>query len=302
VNITRFAIERNRITFTVLAIVLFSGYGAYNSMSRSQDPGFIIRTAMVSTYFPGASPERVELLVSDPLEKAIQEMPELDSVISTSKTGASIVYVNIKESYKDMRPIWDSLRRKMTREQPNLPDGAIGPFVNDEFGDVYGIIISIVGDGFSYAEIKEVADQARDELLLLENVAKVAIVGDQEERVFLEFNNARLAKLGLSPYELQQILASQNILIPGGSIRVDEERIFLEPTGNFESIADIENSILTLPGRSEVVYLKDIVKVQRGYIDPPSREMYSSGWPALSLAVSKRDGGNIIVLGVEVEG
>ncbi len=299
-DITRLAIEKNRVTLVLLAIVLMSGYMAYRGMSRSQDPGFIIRTAMVTTYLPGASPERVEQLVSDKLEKAIQEMPELDNVISESKTGVSIIYVNVKESYKEMRPIWDSLRRKVERESRNLPPDAIGPYVDDEFGDVFGIVVTLVGDGFSFAELKDIADQARDEFLLAPSAAKVNIVGDQEERVFLEYNNARLAQLGLSPSQLQQILASQNIIIPGGSVRTGEERIFLEPSGNFTTVEEIADAAISLPGRSEIFYLKDIVDVYRGAIDPPSSMMYASGQPALGLAISMREGGNIIELGEEV--
>lgn len=300
-SITHAALSKTRITYTFLALIAISGYQAYKNMPRSQDPGFIIRTAMIRTVFPGASPERVEELVSDPLEKAIKEMPELDIIRSTSKTGISIIYVDIKEKYTKLRPIWDSLRRKVDRERPNLPDEVIGPFVNDEFGDTYGIIISIIGDGFSYAEIKEVADQSRDELLRLQNVAKVNIVGHQEERVFLEFNNARLARLGITPYQLAQILETQNIVIPGGSVKIDEERLFLEPTGNFEAVADIEDALISLPGQGEAIYLKDIVSIKRGYVDPPNRGMYSSGYPSLGLAVSMVEGGNIIDLGAEVK-
>ncbi|CAM2067406.1 Efflux RND transporter permease subunit [Sulfidibacter corallicola] len=300
-NITRTAIEKNRITLVFLSLILISGLLAYKKMPRSQDPGFIVRTALVQTYFPGASPERVEKLVTDRLEKAIQEMPELDSVVSQSKTGVSILYVNIKESYKDMRPIWDSLRRKVERETPDLPDGVVGPFVNDEFGDIFGTIVSITGDGFSFAELKEIADTVRDEILMLENVAKVDIIGDQEERVFLEYNNARLAELGISPTQLQQILSAQNILISGGSLRVEDERIYLEPTGNYETVTDIEETIINLPGREETVYLKDLLHVYRDYIDPPQRQAYSSGEPCLILAISMREGGNIIDLGKEVK-
>jgi len=301
VDITRLAINNNRVTITLVAIIVLGGYSAYVAMPRSQDPGFIIRTAMVTAYLPGASPERVEQLVTDKLEKAIQEMPELDSLVSESKTGVSVIYVNIKESYKQMRPIWDSLRRKVEREARNLPPDAIGPYVNDEFGDVFGIVVAISGDGFSYPELKDIADQARDELLLAPNAAKVEIVGAQEERIFLEFNNARLAQLGLSPVQLQQILASQNIIIPGGSIRMDDERIFLEPTGNFGSLQEIADAAVSLPGSNGVIFLKDIVDVSRGAIDPPRSMMYANGEPALGLAISMRKGGNIIDLGEEVK-
>jgi multidrug efflux pump subunit AcrB len=202
-NLTLAAIEKNRITVVVLAVILLSGALSFFDMERAEDPGFVIRVAAVVTYFPGASPRRVEQLVTDKIEKAIQQMPELKFVSSESKNGISIVYVNIRGEYREMRPIWDSLRRKVTDVSPQLPDGVIGPFVNDEFGDVFGTVIGITGDGFDYAELKEVADEVRDELLLISDVAKVDVYGDQQERIFVEYNNARLSELGLSPVQLQ---------------------------------------------------------------------------------------------------
>ena len=253
-NLTQIAIEKNRITVVALFAVVVAGVGTYLSMPRAEDPGFIIRTALVITHFPGASPERVEQLVTDKLEKAIQEMPEIDYLTSQSKTGTSIIYVNIQESYKEMRPLWDDLRRKVTDAESELPDGIRGPFVNDEFGDVFGVIITIIGDGFTYAELKDVADDVRDELLLIDDVAKVDIYGDQEERIFVEYNNARLAELGLSPGQLQAILESRNIINPGGDVRTEFEEIVLEPSGNFESLTDLQRTCSwQLPYRGALV-------------------------------------------------
>jgi multidrug efflux pump subunit AcrB len=152
-NITQFAIEKKRITITFLIVIFLTGIFTYMNMPRSEDPGFIIRNALVLTYFPGASPERVEQLVTDKLEKRIQEMPELDFVSSQSKPGLSIIVLAIKESYKDMRPIWDALRRKVEATRGELPSGIRGPFVNDEFGDVYGTVIALSAEGYSYAEM-----------------------------------------------------------------------------------------------------------------------------------------------------
>ena len=142
-NLTRLAIKKNRITVVALLVIFFAGLAAYQSMPRDEDPGFTIRVAVITTYFPGASPERVEQLVTDKLEKAIQEMPELDYVQSESKTGLSIIWVFIQDRYKKMRPIWDDLRRKVDGVKPSLPDGVIGPNVNDEFGDVFGQSLQI---------------------------------------------------------------------------------------------------------------------------------------------------------------
>jgi multidrug efflux pump subunit AcrB len=299
-NITKAAIEKNRVTSVTLIIIFLSGIGVFRTMPRAEDPGFIIRTALVLTYFPGGSPERVEQLVTDKLEKAIQEMPEIDFIFSESKTGASVIFVNMKESYTKMRPIWDSLRRKVNRASEELPEGVIGPIVNDEFGDVFGTIVSIMGDGYSYAELKEIADEVRDELLLIEEVAKVDIVGEQEERIFVEYNNARLAEVGISAGQLMQILKSQNIVIPGGKIITEREQIVLEPTGNFESIDDLRQTLISIPGRRDLLTLGDFAHIYRGYIDPPLSVMHSSGISALGLAMSLREGGNIIILGEKV--
>ena len=181
-SMTRLAIEKNRITFVVLVLIVLAGVQAYVGMPQSEDPGFTIRTAMVITYFPGASPERVEQLVTDKLEKAIQEMPEVDVINSQSKNGVSIIIVDIQERYKEMRPIWDSLRRKVAGAAGDLPDGIRGPDVNDEFGDVFGTIINLTGDGYTYAELKDLADDVRDEILLIDEVATAASRGAAPSR------------------------------------------------------------------------------------------------------------------------
>jgi multidrug efflux pump subunit AcrB len=318
VDLTRLAIEKNRVTAALLLIVLFGGLIAFQTLPRAEDPGFVIRTAQVITSFPGASPERVEDLVTDRLERAIREIPELESVTSTSKTGISIIIVNIEEKYTDMRPIWDALRRKVERETPNLPPGAQEPIVNDEFGDVFGIVLALTGDGFSYAELKEVADTTRDEFLRLPDVAKVDILGVQDERIFIEYENARLAELELAPTRLSNILDSQNIVTPGGSIRLGPERIVIEPSGSFESLEDVQRAIFQLPDTQEVLYLEDIVEIRRDYIDPPVERVHTGhgavlfhadepSFPvkspktaALVLAVSMREGGRLTELGKQV--
>jgi len=299
-NITEMAILRKRTTFVLLAIILFAGMMTYRSMPRAEDPGFTIRTALVLTLFPGASPERVELLVTDKLEKRIQEMPEIDIIRSQSKNGMSIIYVDIKESYTEMRPIWDSLRRKVAAAAEDLPSDVIGPTVDDEFGDIFGTMIALRGDGFTYAELKDVADDVRNDLLLIPDVAKVDIHGTQDERIFVEFNNARLAELGLSPYQLRSILTARNIVFPGGEVFTEDEQIALEPSGNFESVEELSRTVISIPGGESLVYLGDVASIYRGYVDPPASTVRYMGEPALILAVSLRDGGNIITLGDNV--
>ena len=300
-NLTRAAIQKDRATWVALAVIAILGISAYLEMPRAEDPGFTVRTAVVLTRFPGASAERVEQLVTDKLEKKIQELPELDRIRSQSKEGVSIIEVDIAEKYSDMRPLWDKLRRKVRQAAAELPSSVIGPIVNDEFGDVFGIVIGIIGDGFSYAELKEVADEVRDELLRLPDIAKVEIYGAQQERIFVEYDNARLAEFGLSPLLLQKVLQERNIIVPGGRVTTEYERITLEPSGNFESIEDTATTVISIPGSREVMYLGNIVDIYRGYVDPPQTKVRVSGENALALAVAMREGGNILDVGTGVK-
>ena len=306
-DITRFSIQNNRVTLVAMLAVLGAGVNAYFTLPQAEDPGFIIRTAMVQTIFPGANPERVENLVTDKIEAAIQAIPELDVVRSQSKTGLSIVYVDIKEKYKEMRPIWDNLRRKVEAAKSDLPAEAIGPFVNDEFGDVFGTIIAVTAGKdaqgrpeVGYAELKDIAESVRDQILRLEDTAKVEYYGVQDERIFVEYNNARLAELGLSVMQLRQTLEARNILISGGSISTGLERIELEPSGNFDSVDELARTVISVPGRSELLYLEDIADVHRDYIDPPKTKMRSRGLPAIGLAVAMKEEGNIVTFGHQV--
>ncbi len=300
-DITRFAIEKDRISIAVLFVLLVLGLSAYKTMPRSEDPGYIVRTAVVTTFFPGASPERVELLITDKLERVIQQMPEVDVVYSTSRVGLSVVYVDVKENYKNMRPIWDDLRRKVEDTIPELPSDIRGPYVDDEFGDVFGTIYTITGDGFSYRELKDIAKNIQNELLLTDEVAKVEIIGAQEEWVEIQYSNARLAEFNLSPKRLARLLQDRNIILPGGDIRTQFEKIVIEPTGDFDSIEDIKNTVITIPETNELVRLQDIVEIRRTYIDPPQSLMRADGVPSLALAISLREGGNILTLGEQVD-
>lgn len=299
-NITKLALDNNRTTLMLMLAILLFGVMAYKTMPKDYDPGFIIRTAQVITYFPGASPQRVEELVTDKIEKVIQEIPELDFVSSESRTGVSIVSANVKESYKEMRPIWDNLRRKIETVKNDLPEEAEDPIVNDEFGDVFGIVIGLTAEGYSYREMKDIAEDVKDELLHLSEAAKVEIFGSQEERIYIEFDNARLAELGISPSQISDQLSSRNIIIPGGSINLSRDRISVEPTGNFESLEDISSTLIQIPGSDNVQYLREIASIKRSYIDPVNTQVSLNGERALSIAISMREGGNNIALGQQV--
>jgi len=296
-NLTSFALERKQFTLLAIAALFLAGLASYTVIPQAQDPGFPIRVAQVTTYFPGASPQRVEELVTDKIEKVIQEMPELDSVTSQSKADVSIITVNIKDSYKNLRPVWDNLRRKVERAQSHLPDEAQPSIVNDEFGDVFGIVISLVGDGFSYAELKEVADEVRDEFLRLPLVSKVDIYGAQQERVLVEYDNSQLSELGLSPTYLANVLTNKNIILSGGELRTEDEIISIEPSGNLGSLDALRSTYIPIPGSYKVLPLGNIVDINRGYVDPPISLVHSNGEPGLTLAIAMIEGGNIVKLG-----
>ncbi|MBL4670769.1 MAG: efflux RND transporter permease subunit [Arenicella sp.] len=299
-NLTQIAINNNR-TLLVLVFALFiTGISSFFSLPKQQDPGFTIRTAVISTRFEGASPERVEQLVTKKIEEKVQEMPEIDFITSESLPGISIIQVNFQERYTDMRPIFDNLRRKVDDIQSELPEGVPAPQVNDEYGDIFGSVYSLTGEGFSYAELLDVADQIRDQLLKDPDVAKVKIHGAQQQRVFIDYKSAILNELGLSPRQLSGILSRANIVSAGGSIVSGTERITLEPTGNFESVEDIRRTVISIPNVG-LVYLSDIAKVYLAYEDPPSKLTRVKGERALAIGVSMRDGGDILKLGARLD-
>jgi multidrug efflux pump subunit AcrB len=298
-NIPRFAVENQVVTSVIIGVTLVAGIGTYFQLPRAEDPGFTVRTAIVSTPFPGASPRRVESLVTDPLEEEIEEIEEVDYLESESRTGQSVIWVNVEHEHEDMTPIWDDLREKVSDAAPQLPAEAAGPFVNDEFGDVFSTLVMMTGDGLSPAEMEETADRVRARLLDLDHAAKVEITGVREERVFVEYDPSRLVDTGLSASRLAEILRDRNILLPGGEIRTARERMVLEPSGNFESVEDIRRMSVPLPS-GELVQLRDIADIRRGYEDPPRVKVKYRGEPALALGVSMQPDGKITELGPEI--
>ena len=298
-NLTQIAIKNKSLFFSLLIIVLFSGMSAFKDMPRDDMPPFLIRTVSIVSVFPGASPERVELLVTDAIEKVAQEIPEVDYIASESRTGISIVTVNIKESEFNLQPIFDRIRRKVETVQKQLPSG-VTPIVNDELGDVFGILIGLVADGYTYAELKTIADEVKDELIKIPQAAKVDIVGAQPERIYLEFDDARLADLGLSKTEVENLLKGTNTLFSGGDIRIGDERVILEPSGNFESVTDLEQMVLS-NSSGELIRLGDVATVQRGYLDPPESRVRVNGQTGVVIGINLKKGGNIVQLGTEVD-
>jgi multidrug efflux pump subunit AcrB len=299
-NLARWCIENNRTSLALFLIIALGGVLTFINIPKSEDPDFTIRKALVITQFPGAAPQRVEELVTDKLEEKIRELSDVKVVTSQSMTGLSIITVELFDRVKEVDPVWQKLRNKVADAVPNLPSEATTPVVNDEFGDVFGILIALTGDGFTYRELKDAADDIRDQLLKIKGVGKVDRWGVQAERIFVDFSNSRMAAAGISPYALAKIIDNQNTIKPSGSTRVGPERIIIEPTGEFQNVAAISNLAIRAPGEKTSVRLADVTKISRGVVDPPTTMARYNGKPALMLAVSMADGGNITELGKRV--
>ncbi|MEM7616866.1 MAG: efflux RND transporter permease subunit, partial [Pseudomonadota bacterium] len=251
---------------------------------------------------PGASPEKIEQLVTDKIEKSLQEISEIDYIDSRSRTGVSIIEVNFYEKYTDMRPLFNKIRRNIDdlKDENTLPSESLGPFINDEYGDVFGILYSLKGKGFSFAELDDFADEVRNILLNVKNIAKVNIHGAQDEKIYLEYDGAKLQDLSLTPSLLTSILQNANILDDGGDILVGKQRLIIEPTGYYKSLDEIAKTVIKLPGKNDTVYLEDIVDIKRGYVDPIDSIIRHNNENSLLIAISLQDGGDILALDEEL--
>ncbi len=303
-NLTGSALKNNRVTILALIVVIVLGLMEYRNLSRDSMPPFTVRVATVITQFPGASPERVESLISDKIEKTLQEIPEVKNVTSTSRTGVSIVKMTIQDYVPErkLQSVWDLARRKIDNIKRDLPDGIFGPTLDDEdIGVVFGIFAGLESDGFDYQELKEYADELRDDLIALDDAAKVIIGGTVEERIYVEYNDAVLAQVGLTSTQLQNIISSSNIIIPSGEVNLGEERIILESSGNFESVEAIQNLVIPLGREGETIRLGDLTTVTRGYVTPKESIVRINGNQSLALYISLKENANLIDLGKDVD-
>ncbi|MFO7800758.1 MAG: efflux RND transporter permease subunit [Desulfovermiculus sp.] len=300
-NLAALCLKNSRTAWVFFALLALAGVCSYWSMPRLEDPTFTIRQAVVVTVYPGAAPEKVEKLVTDKLEERIREMGEVETITSQSMAGLSVLYVNVYEHLTDMQPIWQRLRNKVRDTIPNLPQGARQPVVNDEFGDVYGILLCLTGEGYVNSELKDMAEEVRDELITVPDVAKVLLHGVQDERIFIEFSNSRLAELGLPPRQLAAQLQRQNSLQPSGEILLGPERVILESTGEFTNLEALRRALIHIPGKAETVMLGEVADISRGYADPPREMVRYQGEKSILLALSMVEDGNIVRLGQRIK-
>ena len=301
-NIAEASIKNRVITLTFAAVMLIGGIKAFNGLSRLEDPEFTIKDALVVTPYPGASAAEVEEEVTDHIETAVQQLGQLDKIESRSTRGMSNLTVSIKPQYdsKSLPQVWDELRRKVADAQSGLPPGAGPSFVVDDFGDVYGVFVAIYGEEYSYAKLKIVVDLLRRELLLVQDVAKIDTYGEFVEAIYVELERDRMAELGIPSSAIVRELENKNIASEAGRVKVGPDFISIVPTGEIDSVEDFE-SLLISPGEARQVFLRDVAKVRRGYVEPPDTLMRYDGKAAIGLGISTVSGGNVVVMGVALK-
>lgn len=302
-DFARSSIEKPVITWLIIIACIAGGIFALDGLSRLEDPEFTIKEAVVITSYPGADPREVEQEVTERLEAAIQQMPQVWYVKSLSRKGYSQINVLIKKTYdKTTLPqIWDELRRKVNDTQKDLPPGAGPSVVNDDFGDVYGLFYAITGDGYSYRDLREYAKDLRRQLLLVPGIAKVTVAGLQPEQIFVEISRERVAQLGISPDRIYSTLKAQNLVKSSGNARVGDENLRITPSGDFDSVAAIRNIFIDSGTSKRLIRLGDVAKVTRGYKEIPDHLIRYDGKPAITIALSAVSGSNVVAVGERVE-
>lgn len=304
-NLAAIAIEKRAITYFGILLILAGGTFSYFQLGQLEDPEFSVKTAVITTTYPGASAEQVELEVTDRIETKLQEMVELKNVYSNSRPGLSIIKVDIKSNYwSDRLPqVWDVLRKKVLDVESSLPPGAGKPKVGDDFGYVFGFLLAVSSDGYSYAELERYVKDMRKELSVVRGVARVDLWGVQEKRIFAEVSTARLSELGLTAEQILQTLESQNLVVDAGRVDYLTQRIRVAPTGEFQSPEDIGDLAVTgnFSGRDEILRVRDFATVSFGYVDPPSQLLRHNGRQAIALALAPGAGENIVQVGQSVD-
>ena len=299
-NLTKLALDHSRVTLCGIVIIVALGLASYLTYPRAEDPTITIRNATVTATFPGMAPERVEELITEPLEAAMREIAEIDVIESTSKTGSVELDLELRDEVDDLEAVFQDIRNKADDVWPSLPQGTAGPFIDDEKGLTAVATVALWADGFSLAEMRDVARDLRDRLYSLEGVRKSQILGEQEERIYLETTPARLAELGVSPIEVFGALAQQNIIEPGGEVVADGRSVLLEPSGNLESVEEIRGVVFRIPDTDRVLRLDEIVSVRRDFVDPPKRPSFYNDRPAIILSVSTVEGTNNVEFGARL--
>ena len=300
-NLSEWALRHQPLVRYLIVALAIVGVLSYEKLGQSEDPPFTFKVMVVRTEWSGASAREVEEQLTDRIEKKLQEVPYVDTLRSYSRPGESVVLFIAKDStpVKDVPDVFYQVRKKIGDIKGTLPAGIRGPFFNDEFGDVFGNIYALTGDGFDYAQLKAETERIRAELLRVPSVAKVDLIGEQEQRIYVELSNTKLATLGLDVQTVTSALAQQNAVVPGGYFETKDERIYLRPSGAFDTVEAIRATTVRAGGRE--LRIGDIATVARGFVEPPAPRFRFQGQDALGLGVSMTKGGDIIALGADLK-
>ena len=301
-NISDWALRHRSFVVYLMIVVLLAGSASFRSLGRDEDPAFVIKTMVVQAAWPGATIDDTLRQVTERIERTLQETPYLDFIRSYTQPGLTTIFVNLKGATpaSAVPDVWYHVRKSVGDMWHTMPTGIVGPGFNDEFGDTFGIIYGFTADGFSPRELRDVVDDVRSKLLRIPDVSKVEMLGAQDERIFVEFSVQQLAGLGIDRAALIAALQAQNVVQPAGVIQTGNEQLLLRVSGAFESEEDLRNINFVANGR--LVRLRDIARIRRGFVDPPQPMFRVNGKPAIGLAISMREGGDILALGRNIEG
>jgi multidrug efflux pump subunit AcrB len=300
-NLSEWALKHRSVTIFLIIVAIVAGLSSYFRLGRSEDPSFIIKTMVVQAAWPGATMEETLKQVTERLERTLQETPHLDFLRSSTRAGLTTIFVNLggETNAAEVADTWYQVRKNVGDMRHTLPAGVIGPGFNDEFGETFGTIYAVTADGFTHRELRDHVETIRNRLLGVEDVSKIELLGIQDERIYIEFSMTDLATLGIDRSALLAALQAQNIVRPAGTVETDTETLSLRVSGSFESEQDIADVNFAFNGR--ILRLSDIATVRRGFADPPQPMFRVNGQPAIGIAISMGEGGDILALGENIK-
>nr|WP_321403449.1 efflux RND transporter permease subunit [uncultured Desulfobacter sp.] len=300
-NLTEWSLNHRQLIWFCIILMALAGTYAYQGMGRMEDPNFTIRRMVIGVGWPGASATEVEQQVTDKIEKELQDLPGLDFLKSSSRPQQAVIYVNIKDTVKadQVRPTWLEVRNMVNNMKDDLPQGILGPYYNDRFDDVYGNIYALTSDGFSYEQMREKAEDIRQELLGIKSVKKVTLEGVQPEKIYIEMDSKKLARMGIDPLLVAAVIKKQNTVTPSGMLETSTDNVFIRVTGLFDDVAALRELPIRVLDRT--FRLGDIATIRRAYAEPGDPKMYYNGKPAIGIAVSMENGDNILKLGEDLD-
>ena len=296
-NLSEWALKNQALVLYMIVIIAIAGVVSYGKLGQSEDPPFTFKAMTIRTIWPGASVAEVDQQVTDRIEKKLQEVPNLYFIRSYSRPGESTIlfFVDDAAPSSAVPETQYQVRKRVGDIRNTLPVGVVGPFFNDEFGDTFGNIFALTGEGYGYADKKVYVDRIRRELLRVPDVAKVEIFGEQAEKIFIELSNVKLANLGIDGATIISAMQAQNAVTPGGVFETSTDKIYVRPSGKLDDVDAIRNFTLRANGR--ILKIGDIATVKRAYIDPPNTKIRYRGQEAMGLGIAMRAGGDIVTLG-----